>query len=364
DQFFDTFDKFDIAGNGHVGDMLAEVASRAASQNISYLELMLGPGRAHEFGLASRLGDTHDFATMRDKLLALGLRDSLAISKRDLDAAESKQKQLLKCASPDQDQGCKVTIRFLYQVLRGLDPKLVFGQFLTGFEMARYDHRWVGLNMVMPEDGLVSMRDFRLHMQMIDFLHNLYPEVKITLHAGELAEGLVPPEGLRFHIRESVERGHALRIGHGTDIMHEDNAGDLLREMAAKRIPVEISLSSSDVILGIKGDNHPLRTYLESGVPVVLATDDEGVSRTTLTTEYRRAVQEQSLDYPTLKRIVRNSIVFSFAEDSVKSRLTREIDDAFRKFESRQRVSRSKQMTYTTVVEERRYLPLRSDSTT
>jgi len=202
--------------------------------------------------------------------------------------------------------------------------------------MARYDHRWVGVNMVMPEDGRISMRDFRLHMQMIDFLHKVYPEVKITLHAGELAEGLVPPEGLRFHIRESVEQGHALRIGHGTDIMHEDNAANLLREMAGKRITVEISLSSSDVILGVKGANHPLRTYLKYGVPVVLATDDEGVSRTTLTTEYRRAVQEQSLDYPALKRIARNSIVFSFAEDSVKSRLTREIDEAFRKFESRQ----------------------------
>jgi adenosine deaminase len=337
DQFFETFDKFDAAGNGHVGGMLAEVASRAASQNISYLELMLGPDRAHEFALASRLGDTRAFAAMRDKLLALGLRDSLAASRTDLDAAESKEKQLLGCGQSNRDAGCAVTIRFLYQVLRGLDQQLVFAQLLTGFEMARFDHRWVGLNMVMPEDGLISMRDFRLHMQMIDFLHKLYPEVKITLHAGELAEGLVPPDGMRFHIRESVGAGHALRIGHGTDIMHEDSAGDLLREMASRKIPVEISLSSSDVILGISGTRHPIRTYLEHGVPVVLATDDEGVSRTSLTTEYRRAVQEQSLDYPTLKRIVRNSIEFSFAEDTVKARLARELDDSFRRFESQPR---------------------------
>jgi adenosine deaminase len=222
----------------------------------------------------------------------------------------------------------------LYQVLRGVDQQAVFAQILTGFEMARIDPRWVGFNLVMPEDALIPMRDFKLHMQMIDFLHKLYPEVRITLHAGELAEGLVPPEGLRFHIRESITRGHALRIGHGTDIVHEDNAEDLMREMAAKGILVEVALSSSDVILGIRGKNHPLRTYLRYGVPIALATDDEGVARSNMTLEFRKAVQEQGLDYRTLKRMVRNSISYSFAEDSLKSRLSRELEESFARFES------------------------------
>ena len=43
-------------------------------------------------------------------------------------------------------------------------------------------------------------------MRMLDFLHGIYPNVHISLHAGELAMGLVPPEGLRFHIRESIEK--------------------------------------------------------------------------------------------------------------------------------------------------------------
>jgi adenosine deaminase len=54
-----------------------------------------------------------------------------------------------------------------------------------------------------------------------------------------------------------------------------------------------------------------------------------------LTTEFRRAVVEQGLSYPTLKRLVRNSIVYSFAEDTVKSRLTRELDEAFVRFEAK-----------------------------
>ena len=75
----------------------------------------------------------------------------------------------------------------------------------------------------MPEDWYVPMHDFELHMKMLDYLHGVYPKVHISLHAGELAMGLVPPEGLRFHIRESVERGHAERIGHGVDVMNEDH---------------------------------------------------------------------------------------------------------------------------------------------
>ncbi|MHB1793689.1 MAG: hypothetical protein ACYCPO_01870 [Acidobacteriaceae bacterium] len=59
-------------------------------------------------------------------------------------------------------------------------------------------------------------------MQMFDLLHHDYPQVHLSLHAGELAPGLVPPNGLRFHIREAVDLGHAQRIGHGVDVMYED----------------------------------------------------------------------------------------------------------------------------------------------
>ena len=55
---------------------------------------------------------------------------------------------------------------------------------------------FVGINFVQPEDGFVSMRDYTLQMKMLDYLHSVYPQVHISLHAGELAPGLVPPEGL------------------------------------------------------------------------------------------------------------------------------------------------------------------------
>jgi len=156
------------------------------------------------------------------------------------------------------------------------------------------------------------MADYRLHMQMIDALHSLYPKVHITLHAGELTMGLVPPEGLKFHIRSAVEQGHAERIGHGVDVMYEGHPYDLLKEMAAKRVMVEINLTSNDLILGVKGKDHPLMMYRKYGVPLALSTDDEGVSRIDLTHEYVRAVATYGFTYPELKDMVRTSLEHDF----------------------------------------------------
>jgi hypothetical protein len=212
--------------------------------------------------------------------------------------------------------GCEVQIRYLYQVLRGLPPEQVFAQIAMGFELASADPRVVGLNLVMPEDWYIPMRDFDLHMRMLDYLHNIYPRVHITLHAGELAVGLVPPEGLSFHIRHSIEQGHAERIGHGVAVMNEHNAVDLLREMAHRKILIEICLTSNDTILGVRGKDHPFPIYRKFGVPVALATDDEGVSRSDMTHEYLRAFETYSLSYSDLKQMARQSLEHSFLPGS------------------------------------------------
>jgi adenosine deaminase len=333
DQFFDSFEKFDLATRRHQGDMLAEAVQRAAEQNVSYMELMTAPDDGGFVNLGMSTGFDTDFARLRDRLVARGLRDTVAVAKTHLNQSESKQKKLMRCELVPAPSGCRVVVRYLYQVLRGLPPQAVFAQILGGFEMATADSRVVGFNLVMPEDYPVPMNDFLLHMRMIDYLHSVYPAVKISLHAGELSEGLVPPEGMRFHIRESVVRGHARRIGHGTSILNEADAPSLLREMAEKRVMVEVALSSADAILGIKGGKHPLRTYLSYGVPVALATDDEGVLRTNITTDYRKAVEEQLLDYKTLKALARNSIVYAFVEDDIKGRLISQLEREFTSFE-------------------------------
>ena len=312
DHFFATFDKFILASLNSGGEQLAEIAARAADDHLQYVELMMTADGNGAADLGSKLGWDDDFARMREKLLASGMKDIVAETRAHLDRDEARKRQILHCGTPQADAGCQVTVHYLYQVLRGLHREKVFAQILLGFELVEADPRFVGLNLVMPEDWYVPMHDFHLHMQMLDMLHSLYPKVHISLHAGELAMGLVPPEGLRFHIRESIERGHAERIGHGVSVMEEHDTLGLLKEMATRKVLVEICLTSNAKILGVEGPNHPLPAYMKHGVPVALATDDEGVSRSDMNHEYLRAVETYGLSYPQIKRMARQSLEHSF----------------------------------------------------
>jgi adenosine deaminase len=205
-----------------------------------------------------------------------------------------------------------VEARYLYTAIRTLPPAAVFAQLALGFAVAEADPRFVGINIAAPEHDPVAVRDYALHMRMIAFLKARHPRVNLSLHAGELTMGLVPPRDLAFHIRDAVAVAGARRIGHGIDVAYETDATALLARMARERVAVEINLTSNAVILGVKGRDHPLSLYRAAGVPVVLSTDDEGVSRSDMTNEYVRAVTEQHLRYADLKQIVRDGLHYSF----------------------------------------------------
>jgi adenosine deaminase len=329
--FFATFGRFSGIDKSHTGEWLDEVASRAAVQNEQYLEIMETPifSAAAKLGYAipwpstpadpamNRTGDAtgtsrDDLSKLRDALLAGGLRDEVAIDRKELDDALASRNQIEHCGEPGATRACSVKIRFLYQVLRAFPPQQVFAQTLLGFEVASQDPRVVGINFVQPEDAYMSMSEYHRQMLMLNYLHSVYPKVHISLHAGELAPGLVPPEGLRFHIREAIDLGHAERIGHGVDVMYENEPQALLKEMASRHIMTEINLTSNDVILNVTGAWHPLSNYRAAGVPVALSTDDEGVSRIDLTHEYTRAALDFNLSYLDLKKMARTSIEHSF----------------------------------------------------
>ncbi|WP_334267018.1 hypothetical protein [Edaphobacter sp. HDX4] len=258
-----------------------------------------------------------DLARLRDQLLAGGLRNMVATNRKELSDALEARREIEGCGTSPASKACAVQIRFIYQILRGFPPQQVFAQTLLGFEtlQAELDTGHpvaVGINFVMPEDGYLSMSEYHRQMLMLDYLHSVYPHVHISLHAGELAPGLVTPDGLRFHIREAVELGHAERIGHGVDVMYEDHPKSLLKEMANRHIMTEINLTSNDVILGVQKQWHPLPIYRAAKVPLALSTDDEGVSRIDITHEYARAVLDFHLGYLDLKRMARTSLEHSF----------------------------------------------------
>ena len=311
-QFFATFARFAQATVGRRGEMLAEVTHRAGRQNIVYLELMqsLGMSEAAVLGKASAdlsapLGQRVDYAEL-DKIAA----DVVA----QVDAMEAKAKVVNKCESADASTGCSVTVRYLAQVLRTWDPQEVYAQTVLAYKLIEADPRIVGLNFVAPEDHPVALRDYSMHMGFIAEIGTLFPEQTkgITLHSGELALGLVPPENLGWHITEAIEVAGARRVGHAVDIAHTPELYALLNKMAREGIMVEINLTSNDVILGIKYPYHPFELYMEYGVPMALSTDDEGVSRIDLTHEYQRASQTFGLSYARLRSLSRNALQYNF----------------------------------------------------
>ncbi|MDX6445805.1 MAG: adenosine deaminase [Blastocatellia bacterium] len=317
DHFFDTFSKFGPATWNQNGRMLAEVVARAARGQVLYLELMLTPDGTTTGVMSSQIADkvvwNGNFESMLSSLKSNGIDDAAALGIKSLQAAEAEKDRLLKCGTAQADVGCAVTVRYIAQVSRGGGLSQVFAQMVTGFALSNNPNsKVVALNLVQPEDSLASMQNFSVQMQMLSFLRPMYPQAHISLHAGELAPGMVTPDGLTFHIRDSVMVAHADRIGHGVDIMHETDPYELLKELARRQVMVEICLSSNQGILGISGPQHPLATYVKYGVPVALATDDEGVSRSEISREFLKAAEDQGLGYLQLKTMARNSLQYAF----------------------------------------------------
>ncbi len=333
--FFAAFEKFDRVTNGHWGEMFAEVVHRAAAQNEIYLETMLTPDQGDVIRLAQNVPWTDDFATLRTRLLAAGMAQAVADGRRNLDVGEAGMREKLRCATSAPDAGCGLALRYQYQVLRAFPKVSVFAQMLAGFEMASADPRVVAINLVQSQDEYNALHDFTLQMHMLDYLHGVYPKVHITLHAGELTPGEVPPEELLAnHIQQSIELGHAERIGHGLDIVYERHAPAVLAEMARRHILVEDCLFSHEVVRDMRGRDNVLPIYLRNHVPIALATDDEGVTRSELTDSFERAVLGYGIDYPTLKTFAENSIAYGFADPATKQRLEARLAAQFAAFES------------------------------
>lgn len=317
DHFFNSFFKFDNADVGRMGEMLVESMQRAAQQNILYLELMTSPYMSDARKLSASWKETltkENFDSLYHLIKeqhATELAALVSKARSQLDNAERQAALSLQC---QEFSNCPVTVRYIAQVIRVFPPEQVFAQSILAYELMKEDKRVVGVNFVAPEDDRVTLRDYDIQMEMLGYLSKRYAESnpKITLHAGELALGLVSPEHLESHITKAVMVAGAKRIGHGVDIFYENNASGLLQKMSEDKILVEINLTSNDVILGVKGKGHPFPAYMEYKVPVTLSTDDEGVSRINLTHEYQRAALNYHLSYQQLKMLSRNGLEYAF----------------------------------------------------
>lgn len=343
DQFFDSFMKFEPTIAGHFAEGMLELKKRAIAENVTYIETQLStiPCDMNVSDLADFNTKLRQAAEQKDEKTVLKLLDDLYKSLQKKEAKKYAEDfntnfiaKLHKELKMDDD---KFTMRYQNFVLRFMEPVDLFKNLVIAFISSSESKLTAGVNIVSPEHGQTSMKDYWLHMVMFKYCHSKFPDVKYTLHAGELTLGLVQPEELTWHINDAVYVAGANRIGHGVDIAYEANSYDLLRYMAQKNIPIEINLVSNEFILKVKENRHPFTLYKEFNVPIVISTDDAGILRSNMTEQYvLLAKRYPDVNYETIKKYVYNSINYSFIQDpSVKKQLIKDLDNRFKTFEAK-----------------------------
>jgi len=345
DHFFGAFGKYAnvLTPINRRGQALAETLNQAAADSLVRVEMKASPYLPDQPTLLAAMaseapGAVSDPARFPEALAALraaGLdtqaKTSIAVTNDALAAKDAA----LGCGTPAQQPGCDVSLGLVAEVNRNAPRDRVFSQMALNFAAAAQDPRWVGVDLVSTEDGLIALNDYSLQMQMVKFMRSQYPGVHVTLHAGELVPGLVPPSSMTSHIRQAVEVAGAERIGHGVSIRSEHNAEQLMSVMRRRGVLVEVALTSNEQILGTKAKQSQLPVYLANRVPVSLATDDPGIERTDLSEQYMKARRWFDLSYADLKKMSYNGITYSFATPELKAVLKARLDRAFTSFEAR-----------------------------
>ena len=341
DHFFAAFGFIDSAqANRPDIDVNGEVILRALSQNEQYMELMTRVAPDSAYALLQSpppIGNVNAVSDLQAALTLLKprLQEFAAQSKLFLDEYDAQlgrrvnkaQAEILRMqaassnaqAATGQVSGVAVsspqspiTARYIVSANRLKADSDFFAVLAAGMAVMQADKRVVGVNIVAPEDHPFARQHFSNQMRILDFLWQQFGHPNITLHAGELTPTISPLETMQTRIRDSIQIGHARRIGHGVSIAWEDNLPELLRDMRKQGVAIEICLTSNATILGVEGSRHPFALYRKAGVPVTLNTDDEAINRSSLTLEFVRAARTYNLSYADVKTLARNSIAYSF----------------------------------------------------
>lgn len=141
--------------------------------------------------------------------------------------------------------------------------------------------------------------------------------LRLTAHAGEAAG----PESVWGAIRWlEVDR-----IGHGIRAVEDS---ELVAHLARTLVPLEIC-PTSNLRTGVvpNWENHPVRTLIDAGVMVTINTDDPVMFGCSLAGEYAALAEQFGYGWDTLLELAANSIEASWAEETRKLQLRRDLAD-------------------------------------
>ncbi|MFK8010190.1 MAG: adenosine deaminase [Saprospiraceae bacterium] len=334
--FFNTFTFFGKIAHQYVPRGLKILKERAIKENVIYLETMLSVVGVYSSDFFSKDTDLNTLLwnakSQSEVDQILEKIDKIYLPNKDFNATIDEFVNNTKANHKGIDTD-EFTMRFQTYAVRVLPPLQVYTDLLSGFLATEKSSLIVGVNIVAPENNYTALKDYTLHMRMYNYLNRKYPKVNRALHAGELTIGMVKPVDLLFHINEAIDIAKAQRIGHGVDLPYESESFELLNKLK-ENAAVEINLTSNQFILGVEGNEHPYLIYSSYDVPLVICTDDSGVSRDNLTHEYVLLASRYQPSYETIKEYTYNSIQYSFLTDDDKEKSRATLDAKFKEFES------------------------------
>ncbi len=318
--FFDVFPKIAPAFIGFENYWLERIADQARKEGLIYIETMIEcPSESERVW---NLGLLYDNEISENADISVFEAFYCFLKENGLQDAVKNTVTLLEAWKKSAEKAAEVELCFQLYAVRNLDPRQVLAQLILCYEAAAISKHVVGVNLVAPEYHENTLKFYSMQMRACRWLNSLFPQVNLALHAGELSKDIVEESHLKFHIDEAVSIAKAKRIGHGVDLHWEHHRNRILDFMSEKGWAIEILPKSNDFILNISGDEHPFETYLRSGVPVIVATDDPGLLRCTLADQYLFLAQHYSfLDYDDFRQFSLNSIKYSFLPKIKKEQL-------------------------------------------
>ncbi len=187
--------------------------------------------------------------------------------------------------------------------LRHLDPTVSLE--LARLAVAYRNRGVVGFDLAGGEMGNPASRHAGA------FAYARSHDMACTCHAGEGDGGA--------SVREAVHACWAHRIGHGTRLFEDASLLDFVND---RRIPVEVCLTSNvQTHAATSYETHPARRYIESGLVVVLNTDNRLMSGTTLTDEYALAANHLGLGFDELSTIALDGFDSAFLPFADRAKL-------------------------------------------
>ncbi|BCN30086.1 adenosine deaminase [Anaeromicropila herbilytica] len=135
-----------------------------------------------------------------------------------------------------------------------------------------------------------------------------------TIHSGEC--------GNTENIREALALG-AKRIGHGIAMKQDIQ---LMKECRDQRIGIEMCPTSNIQTKAVRAwKEYPLNLYLDQGLLATINTDNRTVSNTDMNRELLRVSGQLESDEETMLKLLHNAVEISFADDSIKHNILKEL---------------------------------------